>query len=457
LNNIWIDRNAQGPSMRSIFAGLCFVLSSSALTAADKAGDDPALIRKLVDQLGDRSFRVRQAAGRSLEEIGEPALPVLREAAAKDDEEVRRRAEVLLERVERTALLAPRRVTLQMKNRPIDEVVRELSKQSGYKLQFQGGQPRKITLEMENVTYWHALEKLCELAGLSPGFDDQQNITYLYQQNTVSPYTYHTGPFRLVAQNFNYSRFVNLANIPRNANDPQWRHHENNNLNFGFLIQGEPKVPILGVGVPRLTKAEDENGISLLPRRDGDEERFANAQFHEINGMFRNSQHSTGVALAKPAKDATTARIIKGKMVVTVLSGTRPDIEIDAIAKGKKKLTGVGRSAEITVEEVNHDPNNNNTWTLTLLIKRNARDGDAQDFNWSNSIHQRLELTDAKGRKYQSQGIINFIDNTPASVHAVYQFSDPTGNLGAAKKLILLEWLTIQHEVEFEFKNLPLP
>src|SRR4051812_25546816 len=90
-----------------------------------------AEVETLAARLGDKDFRARQAAGKALEDIGEAALPALRRAADSGDEEVRRRAEVLARKIERAALLAPRRVTLALKGRPVDEVVKELARQSG--------------------------------------------------------------------------------------------------------------------------------------------------------------------------------------------------------------------------------------------------------------------------------------------------------------------------------------
>ncbi|MCE9529588.1 MAG: hypothetical protein K8T89_00375 [Planctomycetes bacterium] len=344
----------------------------------------------------------------------------------------------------------PKRITLKMKDANIEDIVKELAKQSGYKLQFQGGQQRRMTIEMENVTYWQAMEKLCNEAGLSPGFEEQQGIVYLYQQNTVSPYTHHTGPFRFVAQNFNYSRYVNLANIPRTGTDAN--QQDNNSLSFGFMIQSEPKSPLLAVGPPRLTKAEDENGVSLLPRTN-DQQQF-NVQYNEGNGLYRNFQHSVGVQLAKPVKDAARVKIIQGKVLVTLLSGTKADVVIDNLAVGKKKLVGTGANAEITIEDISEQ---NKVWTLTLLIKRIAKQGE-HDYNWMNSLQQKMELQDAKGRKYQSNGVSNYINTSETSVHAAYQFSmPPNAELGPAVKLVLSRWLTISQEVEFEFKDLPLP
>jgi hypothetical protein len=59
---------------------------------------DPDRIARLVKQLGDDSFAAREAAGKELEAIGEPALAALRQAAtSSDDAEIRRRADGVIQ------------------------------------------------------------------------------------------------------------------------------------------------------------------------------------------------------------------------------------------------------------------------------------------------------------------------------------------------------------------------
>src|SRR5262245_26279655 len=85
----------------------CFALAwmlLSAHAASAQAPDKPAdaqAIAALIAQLGSENFQERQAATRSLEAIGRPALAALREAANNSaDAEVSRRAKGLVEKIE---------------------------------------------------------------------------------------------------------------------------------------------------------------------------------------------------------------------------------------------------------------------------------------------------------------------------------------------------------------------
>jgi hypothetical protein len=63
---------------------------------------NPEEIEKLITQLGDRKFAIREAASKTLENMGLKALPALRKAAtAAADAEVRRRAGNLVRAIEK--------------------------------------------------------------------------------------------------------------------------------------------------------------------------------------------------------------------------------------------------------------------------------------------------------------------------------------------------------------------
>jgi hypothetical protein len=48
-------------------------------------------------------------------------------------------------------------------------------------------------------------------------------------------------------------------------------------------------------------------------------------------------------------------------------------------------------------------------------------------------------------------------NNSPGSVQLQVVFAPPGGKAGPPTKLIYYRWTTIQHEIAFEFKDLPLP
>lgn len=90
--------------MRQSFHHLGVVLLVT-LSAAwtGSAGENPPVeevARRLIERLGNPEFEVREAASKALRDLGEPALPRLRQAASEStDAEVRNRAERLVEEI----------------------------------------------------------------------------------------------------------------------------------------------------------------------------------------------------------------------------------------------------------------------------------------------------------------------------------------------------------------------
>lgn len=82
--------------------GSALFLSASAFQSASASPETPdaEMISRLIEQLGARRFADREAAGRELVAIGEPAMPALRHAFAKsDDPEVRLRAKATMRKI----------------------------------------------------------------------------------------------------------------------------------------------------------------------------------------------------------------------------------------------------------------------------------------------------------------------------------------------------------------------
>ena len=96
------------------------------------------------------------------------------------------------------------------------------------------------------------------------------------------------------------------------------------------------------------------------------------------------------------------------------------------------------------------------TYQIAMTARRAGKD-QPHDYAWTNSLHQRVELTDAKGNKFLSHGF-NWTNGTPTSVQGTFIFGDGgNAQIGKPHKLTYYGWVTTQHQIEFEFKDLPLP
>ena len=429
--------------MRRILAAAGWICLGLAPLSAES--NTPAVpLGKLVEQLGDANFRTREAATKAIEGRGFGALPDLRvAAAATTSAEARRRLQALVGQMERAAALEPKWVTLKCKDQPVAAVIADLAKQTGYQLQCQNAGPvAALTYDLERVTFWQAIGRVCDDARLYM-YHNENNGMQFYPQDQYWPHVALNGPFRLTANNLHFYKSVTLGGLPR---IPVPNQSRSESLQFTFNVMSEPKLPIMSVSQGRVLEAVDELGNSMaLPANPHE------SYYH--NGGYRSFNHSLNVPLSWPNKEAKLLKRIRVSVPLTLLASQKPEIAIDDILKVKdKKFTG--STAEVHVIEVKEI---NKTQYQIKLGLRNLASNAAQDYNWTNYVHQRLELLDAKGTKFIPQGY-NFETNNAGQFQATFNFgNNGTVVLGPPAKLVYLHWGLIQHQIEVEFKDLPLP
>jgi hypothetical protein len=158
--------------------GLVVVLVSVFTLQADEkpAKASPKTVRLIAD-LGSPSFEEREQASRALDELGAVVLPHLHRALKSDDPEVCRRAAELIEAIELRAqtqrLLQKSKIRLSYKDVKVTDAVADLARRTGNNLQVSGAVGnRKVTLDTGDLTYWEALAKLCDAAGLHEKLPD---------------------------------------------------------------------------------------------------------------------------------------------------------------------------------------------------------------------------------------------------------------------------------------------
>jgi hypothetical protein len=425
---------------------------------------DPAAVARTIKQLESDDYTVRDAAQKALERLGPAALPLLRQAAQDaTDPEVRRRLEAVIPKLEQVAALAPTRVTLNVTNQPVGDVIKELARQSGYEIKLWPSgnfneEGRVITLNLKDVTFWEALERVCELGGLTQeGWHgpDQAPINLRFGDSYPNIAAYN-GPFRVIARGFRMDKTIEFSGGPRHAGNGPIRQYANLQITLG--ISSEPRLPLVGAGQPIFTEAVDETGQSLLPESQPHSSSFVSY------GGYRMPMHIVTGNL-RPAA-GTRVKLIKGTIPVTVVYATKPKITIERIQTVKDKTFKEGNTT-LTIDEVTE---NGAQLVLRLTITEAVPQG-ARNFLLydSNALAQRLVLTDAQGNEYRTH-YPNSMSSNGTTIQATftYNLNNPNGKgfqpppAGGAKKvgpltLTYIEWSTMTHEVPFEFRDLPLP
>ncbi len=181
-----------------------------AITAADPD------VKRMIDDLGSDDWRAREKAGRDLAQKGEKALPHMRAALlATDNPEVQRRLAVLVRKLDRERLIEPKRITYSAKNKTAKEIFAEIAKQTGYKIDFNGGPETKYSFEFNNTPFWQAADAVATAVGFTIYAEYDDDSIRIYNNESTNPHMAYAGPFRFVATNIQTSRNVQLSGIPR--------------------------------------------------------------------------------------------------------------------------------------------------------------------------------------------------------------------------------------------------
>jgi hypothetical protein len=418
-----------------------------------------AAVAKLIKDLGDDDYRTREKAGRDLAAMGDKALPQMRAALREtDNPEVQRRLAVMIRRMDTERLVSPRRVTLAKKEMTAKAAFDEIAKQTGYRIDYSGGggdvENTKQSFEFDNVPFWVAIDTIANLTGSYVQVEEYGDFAIrVYTQDALNPHVAYAGPFRFLATNINSNDSIQLSGISRRGGT--YRH---SNMNFSFQIQSEPKNPMLGVTQAEIISAVDENGSSLVMPRHPHER----SHYYHNPGSFRGHNTYGNLNLTRADKGATKIKALKAKIGIVLLSGTSPEIVIADPLKAAKK-SYVGRTMELDFGSLVEDQNNKGQYTLDITARKlGENDPNRPDYNWSNTVWQKIELLDAAGNVYRTYGPNNSNNNgNVVSMTIPYGNVDRRGTgtakLGPPVKMVINEWLSVTHEVTFEFKDLPLP
>jgi hypothetical protein len=448
-------------------AFLCLAVVVTIGLAPLARGDAPApkavaeqpvvTVSQLIEQLASKDFHVRQNATRAITALGPTALPALQKARAHPDAEVRRRLEEIIVPIERAIALTPKLVTLHADKKIIKDVIADLAKASGYKIAIQEGQgtaaPTKTsyTFHFDKVLFWEVFDKICEESGLilqQNGTDDTLRLTF---QNSYVPFRCYNGSFKVIATGFNYHRSNNFGQFPRNPGFQGNQGWENLQLNLSVGV--EPRLPLIKLGQARVTVAEDDEKHSLTVGDGNWNGWWWGGRQWWGGGNQRIFFMATNVSLMSASRTAKTVKIVKGFVPVTLLAETKPVVVTDKIQSAKGKKIKVG-SATFNIEDVTVAANKQ--ITIKVQFSEESKDND-YDYSRIQSIQQRLEFQDEKGNKIPCN--VNFQNfQSPTSAEFTVNSQPGSNNkAGVPTKLVFHHWILMEHEVPFEFHDLPLP
>jgi hypothetical protein len=457
-------------------------------------------VARLVAQLGSATFGEREAASQALDALGADSLDALRAAASSPDAEARRRAEDLVQRIERrletARLLAPKRVRLVYKDTPLSQAVDDFARKTGYTLQLDGDRnrlQRTVTLDTGDTTFWQALQQFCDRAGLverrtevtgqDPRLARAQrgNVIDLRQAAAYTPDpriyladgkappvpTCYFGALRLRAH-------TATASPPGYTPDP-------GEVLFGLEVTPEPGVSwqtVLGLYIDR---AVDEQGRELAQAMSyvggSEQQPLAEDVFIIVDGevpLPPTGLRHFPVRLKKGPQPSKVLKELKGTITAQMLTPPEPLITVDHILAAEGQIH---RGRDGTVLKVNAvTRQENGPLQLRIEVVSPPRDPfglaprGARIVRVNRGFRARaigvplegnepiLSLVDAKGQKLRPERCeYESINNINGSTREFFLTYQPEAGLGEPAKLIFNGRRCAVVEVPFTLRDVPLP
>jgi hypothetical protein len=374
---------------------------------------------------------------------------------------------------------------LDFERAPLTDVVRSLSQQAGFKIVlYPDALPRwkysRVTLhEPEPVSFWKAIDQLCDAAVLQPnpglhGIAGPREPTFALTDGTSRALTpnYDHGPFRVSLLGIHYQRDLTYATPPavgggglelpdrnprarRPPKPSPGRLNAVTSVQFTaqLLVAAEPRLCISQSGALQVTEAVDDRDNSLVAQADGPvANRFA-GYFGVMSGPVIQLQ----VPLQRPEAPGQTIKKLKGVIPMSISSrGPHPLIVPLDQGVGKRFAN---EDLEVTLHSIRKASNGAQT-LLELSVKANDRPGPADngdndafgDVYRADTHRQQLEILDSRGR---------MITWFPSGVDSeTSRITLTLMNLPANGSLKELRYYTLTRavvELPFEFTDVPMP
>ncbi|MHB1558155.1 MAG: hypothetical protein ACYC61_11890 [Isosphaeraceae bacterium] len=322
------------------------------LGQADGSGPDATA---LLERLGSAKM-AEQEAVRSLEALGPKALPALRAALRSKDPQLRSRARAIIHTIEGGLLTRESMVRLDFQDATLGDVARSIREQVGFEvgLGAQGpraGTPRITIHEREPISFWDAVERLCEAGpvvvdwqiGAFRAGGVQPSLVLMYRPDPVIPPSSNHGPFHVTVESLlfrshvSYEAFARPSGLilPKAAGPPARpepagpdragpspgtpRPGRVVQFQVHLRVTPEPRMTIRHVGLVRLTEADDELGQSLLPPAAGSSPLLFGGMVTAMpNPYMRGGATNLTANLHRPERPGKLIKVLKGSVDVTV-------------------------------------------------------------------------------------------------------------------------------------------
>jgi len=224
--------------------------------AGPAPAQDDARIRALLQKLDDDSIEVRASAAAELSTHGRSSIPLLKRVAADAGPETRDRLTDIIRKIEVRERLAallppPSFITLEAKNRPLNEVFQAVGRQSRTPIDLTGiPEDARVSVSLQRTPYWKALEEICRASGRVMAGADADHIAIT------------TEPYIALPQTSTELFHVTLQRIDLSSNGMLGQADRFDHFNALFDVSWEKGARPWRVSA-RITELVDEKGDEL--------------------------------------------------------------------------------------------------------------------------------------------------------------------------------------------------
>lgn len=413
-------------------------------TRADTAADDLKFeVNHLVRQLDAPELSRRSEAETKLLDLGPKILDLLPQYDDKSpvsDAQRREAVARIREQLERRAAedsTAAQLVSLKATDRPLSEILADLTKQTGNKLKDfrpQMGQEAadpKLSVDFAKRPFWQALDQTLGQAGLTIyPYAGKDELGYMAREPNAAPLTNrisYAGPLRIAATRLTAQR--DLATL-----GPGW-------LKLDVQAAWEPRLRPIVLQLPLADiKAVDEHGTPIaVENTEGEQERSVDQAGNAVEFQL---------PLVNPPRDIRQIGSIQGK-IKALVPGKVETFEFTNL-KDAKKVEQRRAGVTVTLDEVRQ---NGDGWEVRMRVRFDNAANALETFRrWVYDNEAYLE--GPKGKI--PNGSYEPTRQTKDEMGMAYEFDLPDGPAGL-KFVYKTPAVLMSVPLHFEFKNLPLP
>jgi hypothetical protein len=246
----------------ALFAGVCAAQDASTQPDETQSGDS---ISKLISQLSDPAFAVREEAEKALTAMGPAIEGQLRDAERLNlPDETRARLEKIIGRFEEATSLHAT-ITLHYKNAPVSQVVEDFANQAGSRMGIDDPMVVKFmskgttSIDIDNADFWKALRQVCRMTHLGAAVGPSGVELTAFgrggmQINIFNRHTMDTGGLLIVPEGVQEVKRIDYTS------DKSFRM-----MTLAMMVFAEPKMHVIGtVDQNWMKECVDDKGNSLM-------------------------------------------------------------------------------------------------------------------------------------------------------------------------------------------------